>query len=161
MHNDTEPSAALYARVSSDAQAADDKVSLGEQLAALKDHCRDRGIEVADVFQDIAPGSTARRPAFQAMLEGARKGRFNTIIAWKADRLSRGIYPAAALLEVVESHGVTLDTVAEPFSMATFGLMAAIGKVELDSFRERARMGKRERRRRARLPSAPSHSATP
>ena len=143
MHNDTEPSAALYARVSSDAQAADDKVSLGEQLAALKDHCRDRGIEVADVFQDIAPGSTARRPAFQAMLEGARKGRFNTIIAWKADRLSRGIYPAAALLEVVESHGVTLDTVAEPFSMATFGLMAAIGKVELDSFRERARMGKR------------------
>ena len=75
MHNNRQR-AALYARVSSDAQAGEDKVSLGEQMAALKDYCRERDIEVADVFQDIAPGSTARRPAFQAMLEGARKGQF-------------------------------------------------------------------------------------
>ena len=151
MHNNRQR-AALYARVSSDAQAGEDKVSLGEQMAALKDYCRERDIEVADVFQDIAPGSTARRPAFQAMLEGARKAQFDTIIAWKADRLSRGIYPAAALLEVVESHGVTLDIVAEPFNMTMFGLMAAIGKVELDSFRERARMGKRGAAKAGRAP---------
>ena len=152
MHNDSRQRAALYARVSSDAQAADDKVSLGEQMAALEDYCRDRGIEVADVFQDIASGSIARRPAFQAMLDGARKGQFDTIIAWKADRLSRGIYPAAALLEVVESHGVTLDTVAETFNMTTFGLMAAFGKVELDNFRERSRMGKRGAAKAGRAP---------
>ena len=152
MHNNRERRAAIYARVSSDAQAGEDKVSLGEQMAALEDYCRERDVEVAEVFQDIASASTARRPAFQAMLEGARKGRFDTIIAWKADRLSRGIYPAAALLEVVESHGVTLDTVAETFNMTTFGLMAAIGKVELDNFKQRSRMGKRGAAKAGRAP---------
>ena len=53
---------------------------------------------------------------------------------------------------MVESHGVTLDTVAEPFNMTTFGLMAAFGKVELDNFRERARMGKRGAAKAGRAP---------
>ena len=34
----------------------------------------------------------------------ARRGLFDTIVCWKSDRLSRGMYPAAALMEVVEAH---------------------------------------------------------
>ena len=37
------------------------------------------------------------------MLADARAGRFDVIVCWKSDRLSRGVHPAAALLEVVEA----------------------------------------------------------
>ena len=52
------------------------------------------------------------------------------------------MYPAAALMEVVEAHHINLETVMDSIDMKTFGLMAAIGKIELDNFRERASMGK-------------------
>ena len=63
--------------------------------------------------------------------------------SWKSDRLSRGMYPAAALMEVVEARRINLEAVMDAIDMKTFGLMAAIGKIELDNFRERASMGKR------------------
>ena len=72
---------------------------------------------------------------------------------WKSDRLSRGMYPAAALMEVVEAHQIRLEAVMDAIDMKTFGLMAAIGKIELDNFRERASMGKRGTAKRGRIPT--------
>ncbi|MYH68539.1 MAG: recombinase family protein, partial [Dehalococcoidia bacterium] len=89
---------------------------------------------------------------FQRMLADAASGRFDTIVCWKSDRLSRGMYPAAALMEVVEAHGVGLEAVMDAIDMKTFGLMAAIGKIELDNFRERSSMGKRGAARQGRIP---------
>ena len=75
------------------------------------------------------------------MLADAKKGRFDVIVCWKSDRLSRGMYPAAALMEVVEAHQIRLEAVMDAIDMKTFGLMAAIGKIELDNFRERVHPG--------------------
>ena len=65
---------------------------------------------------------------------------------------SRGMYPAAALMEVVEAHRIGLEAVMDAIDMKTFGLMAAIGKIELDNFRERASMGKRGAAKQGRIP---------
>ena len=46
-------------------------------------------------------------------------------------------------MEVVEAHEIRLEAVMDAIDMKTFGLMAAIGKIELDNFRERSAMGKR------------------
>ena len=64
------------------------------------------------------------------MLADARRGRFDTIVCWKSDRLSRGMFPAATLMEIVEAHQIRLETVMDAIDMTTFGLMAAIGKIE-------------------------------
>jgi site-specific DNA recombinase len=86
------------------------------------------------------------------MLADARRERFDTIVCWKSDRLSRGMYPAAALMEVVEANQINLEAVMDAIDMKTFGLMAAIGKIELDNFRERASMGKRGKAKQGRIP---------
>ena len=80
------------------------------------------------------------------------RGRFDTVVCWKSDRLSRGMYPAAALMEVVEAYQIGLEAVMDAIDMKTFGLMAAIGKIELDNFRERASMGKRGSAKQGRIP---------
>jgi site-specific DNA recombinase len=87
------------------------------------------------------------------MLADAREGLFDVIVCWKSDRLSRGIYPAAALMEVVEAHQIGLESVTDTLDMKTFGIFAAIGKIEIDNFRERAALGKRGAAKRGKIPA--------
>ena len=144
--------AAIYARVSDKSQAEDDKTSLGEQLSDMEAYCAERGLEITARYQEVGRGWSKSRPEFQRMLADAASGRFDVIVCWKSDRLSRGMYPAAALMEVVEAHGIGLEAVMDAIDMKTFGLMAAIGKIELDNFRERASMGKRGTAKQGRIP---------
>ena len=55
-------------------------------------------------------------------------------------------------MEVVEAYQIELEAVMDAIDMKTFGLMAAIGKIELDNFRERASMGKRGSAKQGRIP---------
>ena len=146
--------AALYARVSTTAQDSGDKTSISEQTIEMEAYCEGKGLTIAARFQEVGSGSTRKRPEFQRMLADAKTGRFDTIVCWKSDRLSRGMYPAAALMEVVEAHQIRLEAVMGGLDMKTFGLMAAIGKIELDNFRERASMGKRGSAKQGRIPSS-------
>ena len=144
--------AALYTRVSSRAQAGENKVSIAEQFAEMEAHCQRREYQVVARYQDVAPGSTKRRPDFQRMLTDARDGAFDVILCWKADRLSRGIYPAAALMEVVEAKQLELESVTDTLDLKTFSIYAAVGKMEIDNFRERSALGKRGAAKRGRAP---------
>ena len=144
--------AAIYARVSDKSQAEDDKTSLSEQIGDMEAHCEDKGMTVTARYQEVGRGWSKKRPEFQRMLADAKRGRFDTIVCWKSDRLSRGMYPAAALMEVIEAYHINLEAVMDAIDMKTFGLMAAIGKIELDNFRERASMGKRGTAKQGRIP---------
>ena len=150
----TTATAALYARVSTTAQDTGDKTSISEQIGDMEAYCERKGLSIAARYQEVGSGTTRRRPEFQRMLADAKQGRFDTIVCWKSDRLSRGMYPAAALMEVVEAHQIQLEAVMDAIDMKTFGLMAAIGKIELDNFRERASMGKRGSAKQGRIPSS-------
>ena len=133
--------AAIYARVSDKSQDGEDKTSISEQTSEMEDYCEGKGLTITARYQEVGRGWSKKRPEFQRMLTDARSGRFDTIVCWKSDRLSRGMYPAAALMEVVEAHQIQLEAVMDAIDMKTFGLMAAIGKIGLDNFRERASMG--------------------
>ncbi len=145
--------AAIYARVSDKSQDAEDKTSISEQILEMEAHCESRGLTIVSRYQEVGRGWSKKRPEFQRMLTDAREGRFDVIVCWKSDRLSRGMYPASALMEVVEAHEIRLESVMDAIDMKTFGLMAAIGKIELDNFRERSAMGKRGMAKQGRAPT--------
>ena len=71
--------AALYARVSSEQQDADDKTSLQEQLAEMVAHCERRGLTIVECYQEVGSGATRKHSEFLRMLADARTGRFDTI----------------------------------------------------------------------------------
>ena len=144
--------AAIYARVSDKSQDGEDKTSLSEQTSEMEAYCEGKGLIITARYQEVGRGWSKKRPEFQRMLADARRGRFDTIVCWKSDRLSRGMYPAVALMEVVEAHQIRLEAVMDPIDMKTFGLMAAIGKIELDNFRERSTLGKRGTAKQGRVP---------
>ena len=144
--------AAIYARVSDKSQDTEDKTSISEQIADMEAYCEKRGLNITARYQEVGRGWSKKRAEFQRMLDDAKRDRFDTIVCWKSDRLSRGMFPAAALMEVIEAHQIRLEAVMDAIDMKTFGLMAAIGKIELDNFRERATMGKRGSAKQGRMP---------
>ena len=64
----------------------------------MEDYCARRGLHIVERYQGMGRGWSKKRPQFQRMLADAREGRFDTIVCWKSDRLSRGMFPAAALM---------------------------------------------------------------
>ena len=145
--------AAIYARVSDKSQDTEDKTSISEQIGDMEAYCERMGLTIVARYQEVGRGWTKKRHEFQRMLADASAGRFDVIVCWKSDRLSRGMHPAAALLEVVEARQIRLEAVMDSIDMAIFGLMAAVGKMELDNFRERASMGKRGKAKQGRMPN--------
>ena len=145
--------AAIYSRVSDKSQDTEDKTSISEQIADMETHCERWGLTIVARYQEVGRGWTKNRPEFQRMLADARDGRFDVVVCWKLDRLSRGIYPAAALMEVVEAYQIRLESVIDSIDMKMFGVMAVIAKIELDNIRERTSMGRRGKAKQGRMPN--------
>ena len=155
--------AAIYARVSVPRlQDAEEKVSIEAQVRDCEELCRAKGYQVVARYIDNAPyrvkgrlvdpsGTRSDRPQYLAMLEAARRGEFDVIVAWKEDRLCRGIYSAVPLGRVLEETKVAVELVKETFDPGMFFIKAAIGKIEVDNIRERMMMGKRGRLEKGRL----------
>jgi site-specific DNA recombinase len=144
--------AAIYIRVSTERQAEEDRVSLEAQEADCRAYCESRGYQVVEVYRDVGySGASKNRPAFQRMLKDARAGKFDVIIAWKSDRLFRGVYPAAALMEAVEGTDITTEAVKDAIDLKTLPVLAAAGKWELENIKERCCMSARGRAAKGRI----------
>jgi DNA invertase Pin-like site-specific DNA recombinase len=79
--------AAIYARYSTELQSA---ASVDDQVRICKELVIREGWEFVQIFQDPAlSGATTLRPGYQALLAGARDGRFDIVVAEALDRLSR------------------------------------------------------------------------
>jgi len=151
---------ALYARVSLTVlQAGEDKVSipsqisdsrakvieaLGEQVHFLDPYVDDKSYRAGQRMVEPS-GERADRPAFLRLIADGYSGQYDYIGAWKEDRLYRGVKAAVPFGEMLEKAGVRVILARETFDMKMLYLKAAIGKIELDSIRERTRMGQRGR----------------
>lgn len=118
--------AVLYARVSSEEQAADGKASIPAQLEACRKLADDLKYIIAGEYVDdrkyrvgrklVEPsGERTDRPQWLAMLQALRDGQADAVIAHHASRLYRNYRPALDFLELVETHNITVKLAAESF----------------------------------------------
>jgi len=97
-HADLAKAAIGYVRVSTQEQATEG-VSLDAQRDKLRAYCKTNGIRLVDTIADEGiSGSTLERPGLQAALRMIRRGRANTLIVAKLDRLSRSLRDVCALV---------------------------------------------------------------
>lgn len=81
---------AIYCRVSTQEQA-EEGYSIGEQERLLRESCDNNGYEVYQVFTDagISGKDIQHRPAIQQLLKEATERKFDLVMSWKINRLSR------------------------------------------------------------------------
>ena len=143
--------AGIYVRVSSEKQA--EKVSPETQEADARALCERQGYIVIEVYRDtekyraagrlVEPSGTRNdRPQFKRMLADNDAGKIDMIIAWREDRLYRGVN--RAMLEIserVKSKAVEVELVKENYDSAIAEVKAWAAGVELQAKHDRHVMG--------------------
>jgi len=132
---------AIYARYSSDNQrdaSIEDQIKLCRQRIAAAE-----GWDLEQVYRDAAiSGASTQRPGYQAMLEAAREGGFDIILAEALDRLSRDQEDIAGLYKRLKFAGIQLFTLAEgEISELHIGLKGTMNALFLKDLAEKTRRG--------------------
>ncbi len=103
--------AVIYARYSSANQR---DASIEDQVRTSKAWIRQKAWTCVEVYADHAiSGATRLRPGYQKLLEDARAGRFDVVVAEALDRLSRDQEDVAGLYKHLTFAGIKLVTLAE------------------------------------------------
>jgi len=105
---------AIYTRVSTTDQAREG-YSLEEQEKRLKYNCEFNGYEVYKVYTDagISGKSTENRPAYQQMIKDMKAKKFNTIMAFKMDRITRSIVDLEDFLSMIKKYNCEIEFLYE------------------------------------------------
>lgn len=105
---------AIYTRVSTTDQAREGH-SLEEQEKRLRAMCEANGYTVYKVYTDagISGKSAENRPAYQKMLRDMKKGKFNLIVAFKMDRLSRSIIDFEEFFNEIKKYDCGVELLCE------------------------------------------------
>src|SRR5512138_1802156 len=81
------------------------------------------------------------------MLKDASKDEFDIIIAWREDRLYRGMRAMLLVLETIQECKVSIMLARETFDPKIAPLRAWVAQMELDGMKERMTMGVKARLR--------------
>lgn len=100
----------IYARVSKSDESQDPQ----NQIVPLRDYARALGGEIMEEYVDLASGGNGNRENFLRMLNDADKHKFDLLLIWSLDRLSReGISNTLGYLERLKRNGVALKSLQE------------------------------------------------
>lgn len=142
---------ALYPRVSGHEQ--EDNYSIPEQIDRMKKYCASRDWMVYKIYTDsVQSGADMDRPGLQSLIKDCEAGKFDMVLVYKLDRLSRSQKDVLYLVEdVFEKYDVGFTSMTEnfdtstPFGKAVLGVLAVFAQLERDKITERTSMGKRAR----------------
>jgi DNA invertase Pin-like site-specific DNA recombinase len=102
--------AAIYARVST----ADGRQDTENQLAELRRFASTQGWEIAAEYIDHESGGRADRGEFRRMFSDAAQRRFDLVLVWALDRLTReGVAETFNHIKRLSSHGVQFVSFTE------------------------------------------------
>ncbi|MDA8205730.1 MAG: recombinase family protein [Thermaerobacter sp.] len=140
---------AIYARVSKEEQAAEG-LSLGAQEERCRAFTTAKDWQVAEVYVDGGySGKNLQRPAMQRLLADADAHKWDIVLVWKLDRLSRRQKDVLTLLEdVLTPKGIGLQSATEPFETSTpmgkamLSMLAVFAQLERETIIERTKLGR-------------------
>ena len=143
---------AIYGRVST----RDKGQEVENQLAQLREFAAKQGWTVTREYIDHESGSRADRPEFKKMFQDASQRRFDLLLFWSLDRLSReGVLQTLNYLNRLTSYGVEYRSFTEQyfdscgiFREAVIAILATVARQERQRISERTRAGLESARRK-------------
>lgn len=142
---------AIYPRVSGHEQ--EDNYSIPEQIDRMKKYCAAKDWTIHKIYTDSGfTGSNLNRPGLQSLIKDAESGKFDMVLVYKLDRLSRSQKDTLYLIEdVFDKHNVFFTSITENFDTSTptgkafLGILAVFAQFEREQIRERTMIGKDSR----------------
>jgi DNA invertase Pin-like site-specific DNA recombinase len=156
---------ALYGRISTRDKGQDTE----NQLVQLREFAAKSGWTIYREYIDHESGSTADREQFQAMFKDASQRKFDTLLFWSLDRLSReGVLETLQHLNRLTSYGVGYRSFTEQyfdscgvFRDAVIAIVATVAKQERVRISERTKAGLAIARAKGKTLGRPSLNVNP
>ena len=132
---------AIYARVSTSNKGQD----LNTQLLPLKKYCKDKKRDIVQVYTDIMSWAKESRPSLNSLLDDAKEQKFDTVLVFRFDRISRSTKQLIDLLEKFRKLNISFISLNENIDTTTptgammFTIIAAFAKFERDIISERVK----------------------
>ena len=133
----------IYARVSTTNKGQD----LETQLLPLKRYCQERQREIVETYSDTMSWTKEQRPALNQLLEEAKRWKFEAVLVFRFDRISRSTKQLIELLEGFRKLNIHFISITEsvdtttPTGIMIFTIIAAFAKFERDVISERVKFG--------------------
>ena len=104
--------AVIYARVSTENQTTDNQIPALESLAAMRE------LEVTKIYsEEVSAWKAGRQQKLKALLKDASYHKFDVILVWALDRLTReGIGSIMHLVNTFKTYGVKVISYQEPWT---------------------------------------------
>lgn len=142
----------IYARVSTEEQATEG-YSIAAQKEALQEYARLRQIDIVDQFVDEGRSgkSIDGRPQMQQLLQAAKEQKFDVVLIYKLDRLSRKTKDSLEIIETLDQHNIQLMSYSENIDTSTPGgkmfytLLSSFAEMERGTIIDRVKMGMTQR----------------
>lgn len=139
---------ALYTRVSTIEQS-EEGYSIDEQERLLRSWAEKNNYEVYKCYSDrgISGKDIKNRPALKELLKDAEEKKFDMVISWKINRISRKLADVLKIVDILEKNDITFKSYSEPFETDTpagkmqFQMMALIGEFERGTIAQNVKMG--------------------
>ena len=134
----------IYARVSTDEQTAENQTQALETWAAR------RGFEVVEIYQENETAWKAgHQKELKRLLDGAYKRKFEAVLVWSLDRLSReGALAILSLVNKLQQFGVSVYSYQESWTEAPgqlgevlYSLTGWVARMESERRSERTKAG--------------------
>lgn len=149
---------AIYSRVSKDTS---DNTN---QLLLLRDYCQKMGYTIYNEYVDVISGAKENRPQFQEMMKDASKRKFDLLLFFALDRLTReGTRKTIQYLQLLEDYSVSYKSYSEQyidssgiFKDVIIALLSTLAKQERVRISERVKAGLEKSKLKGRIGGRPT-----
>jgi len=137
--------AALYARVSTTERA--ELQDPETQLVQLRDYARFKRWTITKEYIERASGADDNRAVLAQLLNDAERGRFDAVLIWNIDRLSRRATNLLQIMERLKALNVVLVSTSEgldtsnPYSGVVLQILGVLAGHERERTIERVKIG--------------------
>lgn len=139
---------AIYCRVSTIEQA-EEGYSIDEQNIKIREYCEREGHEIYNLYEDrgISGKNITNRPGIKQLLDDATKDKFDLVIVWKLNRISRKLLDILNIVELLNKYNIAFRSLTESFETETpsgklqLNIMGAIGEFERETIAENVKLG--------------------
>lgn len=148
---------AIYARYSSDLQS---ETSIDDQVRLCREYAERDSMTVTEVFTDyaISGGNLSNRPAMLSLMESAKRGAFDIVIAEALDRISRDQEDIAGIYKRLSHADIRIVTLTEgEINELHVGLKGTMNALFLKDLAVKTRRGQRGRVEAGKIPGGNSY----
>lgn len=121
--------------------------SIENQVQMCKEYCeKNLGIKDFIIYEDEGfSGGNINRPKFQELLQDVKNKKFDVLICYRLDRISRNVADFSTTLELLQSHSVAFVSIKEQFDTTTpmgkamIYIASVFAQLERETIAERVR----------------------